>query len=102
MYDLEYLPLAMRDMVDIVKYISHDLHSPVAADNLASEMVNTAERLRMFPYSNPVHRTVKPVKREYRKLMVKHYIMFYYVDEMDKKIVITRVVYARRDYESFL
>jgi len=89
-------------MVEIVKYISHELHNSSAAEKLAEEMIESAEKLTTFPYANPVHRSVKPLINEYRKLIVKNYIMFYYVDESNKKIVISRVIYARRDYEKLL
>ena len=35
MYKLEYLPVAQRDMVEIVRYISGELQNPAAADRLA-------------------------------------------------------------------
>ena len=42
MYKLEYLPVAQRDMVEIVRYISGELRNPAAADRLAMELVNAA------------------------------------------------------------
>jgi len=102
MYQLEYSPIARQDMIEVVRYISHELCNFTAAENLAEEMIYSAERLTTFPYSNPVHRTIKPLKNEYRKLIVKNYIMFYYVDESNKKVVISRVIYARRNYEKLL
>lgn len=43
MYKLEYLPVAQRDMVEIVRYISGELQNPAAANRLAMELVNAAE-----------------------------------------------------------
>ena len=102
MYKLEYLPIARHDMVEIAKYISQELCSPQAAEKLADEMIQVAERLTAFPYVYPVHRTSKPLKNEYRKLIVKSYIMFYWVNEKEKKVIIARVIYYRRDYEKLL
>ena len=102
MYKLEYLPIARHDMVEIARYISQELFDPSAAENLAYEMVQAAERLAGFPYICPIHHGPKPLKNEYRKLIVKNYIMFYWVDEKEKKIVIARVIYSRRDYEKLL
>jgi len=89
-------------MTDIVRYISHELQNPTAADALTNEMIAAAERLCDFPYINAVHQTLKPLKQEYRKLIVKNYILFYRVDEKKKLITIARVIYARRDYEKML
>ena len=102
MYSLEYLKVARQDMVEVAKYISKELHDPTAALRLADEMVNSAEELTKFPYSNPVHFTAKPLKREYRKLMVKNYIMFYWIDELEMRVIIARVMYSRRDIDRLL
>ena len=42
MYDLEYLPAARKDLVDIVRYISQELQNPDAAEHLAIEMIEIA------------------------------------------------------------
>ena len=102
MYQLEYLPIARQDMLEIVKYISHELFNPSAAEKLAIEMIEAAESLSEFPYSKPVHVTIKPLKQEYRRLVVKNYVMFYWVDEVEKRIVIARVIYIRRDFDKLL
>ena len=43
MYKLEYLPVARKDMLEIVRYISGELQNPDAADRLAVELVDAAE-----------------------------------------------------------
>ena len=102
MYQLEYLPIAKKDMVEIATYISRDLSNPKAAETLLNEIIESAEKLSQFPYSNPIHTTIRPLKHEYRKLLIKNYILFYWIDEVTKKITVARVVYARRDYEKSL
>ena len=102
MYQLDFLPIARQDMTDIVRYISHELFNPTAAERLADEMIDAAERLTDFPYINAIHQSIKPLKKEYRKLFVKNYIMFYRIDEKEKRVTIARVIYARRDYEKLL
>lgn len=102
MYSLEYLPMARQDMTDIARYISHELDNPEAAERLAGEMTEAADRLTDFPYANPAYHSVRPLKQEYRRLLVQNYIMFYSVDEAKKLITIMRVIYARRDYGKIL
>lgn len=102
MYKLEYLPIARQDMIDIVLYISNVLNNPTAAEQLAIDLIEAGERILQFPYANPVCTTIKPLKHEYRKLLVQNYIMFYWVNESDKIVTVTRVVYARRDYKLLL
>ena len=49
MYSLEYLPIARRDLVEAVSYISHDLGSPEAALRLAEEVERAGERRFLLP-----------------------------------------------------
>ena len=102
MYQLDYLPIAMQDMAEIAKYISHEIRNPQAAEKLAREMIEAADRLTEYPYANAMHTAVRPLKREYRKLTVRNYIMFYWVEEKEKRIRIARVIYAGRNYEGLL
>ena len=48
LYKLEYLPVARKDMIEIVRYISRELQNPDAADRLAVELVNAAESVLTF------------------------------------------------------
>lgn len=98
MYKLEFLPISLNDMVEIVGYIGNTLKNPIAADNLSNELIQAAERLSEFPYSNPVYSPLRPLKYEYRKQLVKNYIMFYWVDEEKKTVTVARVIYGKRDY----
>ena len=102
MYKLEYLPVARRDMIEIVRYISQELQNPTAADQLAMELIEAGDSIPRFPYANPAFIPIRPLKYEYRKLLVQNYFMFYWVDEVKKLVTVARVVYARRDYERLL
>lgn len=102
MYDLEYLPLAHQDMVDIVRYISRELKNPAAAERLAADLIGKGDSLRPFPYAHPAHIPIRPLKHEYRKLLVQNYLMFYWVDEEKKLITVARVIYAKRNYDLLL
>ena len=53
-YKLEDLPVAQRDMIESVRYISEELKNPIAADRLAVELVGAAESVLTFPYALPV------------------------------------------------
>ena len=102
MYDLQYLPSARKDMVDVVRYISETLHNPTAAERLAVELIEAGDSILTFPYANPVHMPIRPLKHEYRKLRVRNYLMFYWVEEERKLVTVARVIYARRNYEGML
>ena len=102
MYDLEYLPIAREDMIEIARYISRKLHNSDAAERLANAMFEAAEAAMTFPYAAPLHAPIRPLKHHYRKLLVHNYLMFYWVDNQAQKITVARVIYAKRDYASML
>ena len=102
MYKLEYLPAARKDMLEIVRYISRKLHNPAAAERLAAELVHTAESLLPFPYAAPSYRPIRPLEHEYRKIPVRNFLIFYWIDEEKKLVTVARVVYAKRDYGQLL
>lgn len=97
MYKLEYLPIAVKDMSEIVRYISRELENPTAAEHLADELINTAEGIRTFPYALPVYQPIRSLKHEYRKIPVKNFLIFYWVEEEKKTVTVARVLYAKRD-----
>ena len=102
MYRIEYLPVARQDMIEIVRYISQKLQNPTAAEHLAVELIEAGNSIPRFPYANPSHTPIRPLKHEYRKLLVQNYFIFYWVDEAEQLVTVARVVYAKRDYERLL
>lgn len=102
MYRLEYLPIARKDMLEIVRYISQELQNPDAADRLAEALINAAEGVLKFPYASAVHQPIRPLKHEYRKILVQNFLVFYWVDEEKKLVTVARVIYAKRDYGRLL
>lgn len=102
MYTVEYLPIAKNDMVDIVKYISNDLQSPLVAEKFAVEMIEKIEGLSLLPYRNSVYFPVRQLKKEYRRLQINNFIAFYYVEEETKVVTVARVLYNKRDFQRIL
>lgn len=102
MYNLAYLPVALKDMVDIVRYISEELHNPTAAERLSAKLISTGESIAIFPYSHPAYNPIRPLKHEYRKMPVQNYLIFYWVDEEKKSVTVARVIYQKRNYKAML
>ena len=102
MYKLEYLPIARQDMIEVVRYISMELGNPAAADRLATELIEAGDSILKFPYAQPTYVPIRPLKHEYRKLLVQNYLIFYWVDEEKKLVTVVRVIYAKRDYNLLL
>ncbi len=97
MYALEFLPSALNDIVEIAQYITEKLHNPQAALNLTNKCIQKAELVCELPHSNRVFSLIKPLKYEYRRIIVDNYSMFYRIDEHKKTVIIARVIYAKRN-----
>lgn len=95
MYEIRYLPLAMKDLTDITTYIADHLKAPKAAMDLLNDLDKSISRLEQFPYSCKVYQPIRELENEYRLLPVKNYAVFYVVKE--KVVEIHRVVYAKMD-----
>ena len=96
MYKVEILPKAVGDMSTAVSYIAGELHSPHVAENLMMGLNVTIEGLAEFPYSHPAYNPIRPLRHEYRRIMVGNYGVFYWVDEQSQTVTVSRVIYAKR------
>ena len=106
-YKIEYLPSALRDLTEIADYIGGKLNNPEAADRLSETIVSTIEKLTDMPYRYPVYYpvatfSVKPLKMEYRKMVIKNYLVFYWVNEEKQRVTIARVIYGGRNTDNIL
>ena len=95
MYEIRYLPLARKDLIDIVTYITDHLKASKAAMDLLDALDESISILEQFPYSCKVYQPIKLLEDEYRILTVNNYAVFYVVKE--QVVEIHRVVYAKMD-----
>lgn len=99
MYEIEYLPKARQDLIEIVTYMIKGSCNPEAALKLSVSITEGAEGLSTFPYALPVYIPTSPLAHEYRRLRVKDHFIFYWIEEVPQKVVISRIVYSRRNTE---
>ena len=106
-YKIEYLPSALRDLTEIADYIGVKLNNPEAADRLSENIVSMIDNLAEMLYRYPIYYPlaafpVNPLKLEYRKLVVKNYLVFYWVNEDKERVTIARVIYGGRNIDNML
>jgi addiction module RelE/StbE family toxin len=100
MYKIHYLPLALDDLKDIVRYIAHTLESPRAAENFLSKLDKEVLKIADNPFRCRLYISTETLKYDYRILHINNYSLFYVVE--NKKIEIHRIIYSRRDIERIL
>ncbi len=99
MYKISILKTARDSLAEIVHYHIFELKNPAAARNLVEEMDKGLEKLAAFPYACPKFTASLRLKRTYRKLLVKNYVVLYWVNEEAKEVIVEQIVYARRDMD---
>ncbi len=93
MNKIRYLPIAQKDLQDIIFYFLDNLKSSKAAMDFIETLDNAILRLKQYPYSCKLYQSQKPLEFEYRFLPVNNYLVFYIVTE--NIIEIHRIVYAK-------
>jgi addiction module RelE/StbE family toxin len=74
---LKWSPLAVERLTDIVNFISED--KPTAARNFADKILNSVEKLKIFPQSGRV--VPELGKSKYRELIVGNYRVIYSISD---------------------
>lgn len=101
-YSLNFTSRAEEDLDEIYGYITNNLFAPEAAGNLMDKIETNIMRLKAFPYSGTfvLDETLK--KRGYRKLIVDNYMVFYLASEQECQVIIMRILYGARNYQTIL
>ena len=102
MYELEFLPIAKKDMDDIIYYVSNNLKNNLASKRLAKSIIDGANSVLEFPYGCSIYKPVRTLNNEYRSMKIKNFLMFYTINEEKKLITVVRVLYQRMDINSIL
>lgn len=96
-YEVKVTRQALEQMMEIAHYISYDLMSPEAADNLLNDLKSSILKLSVLPKKHPLIEE-EPWKSEgVRKIIVKNFLVYYWVDDEYNKVQITAVIYSKRD-----
>lgn len=96
-YEVKITRQAQEQMAEIVDYISHELFAPVAASNLLDKMEKSILALAQFPERNQLI-DEEPWKTEgIRKIVVYNFLVYYWINEVEKKVQVTAVIYSKRN-----
>jgi plasmid stabilization system protein ParE len=94
---IKYLPIAQRDLIDIIEYITVD--SPGSALKFLDRFDKSIIKLENFPLMGQVPKDNRLQALKYRILVVDNYLVFYVVK--DSIVEIRRIIHGKRRY-SFL
>lgn len=101
-YIVKITDMAIGQIKEIVTYISVSLSEPETAIKWADFLKNKIADLSFMPGRYPLIDR-EPWKSEgVRKMTVKNFLIYYYINENEKAVWVTTVVYGRREQLNIL
>ena len=97
-YMLAYLPIAEKDLTEIIEYV--ELDSPQSTLNLLDEIDGTISKLEDFSYIGKIPKDARLQYLNYRILIINSYLVFYVVK--DNIVEIRRILHGKRKYDFLL
>lgn len=94
-YPIEYLPIAEKDLLEILEYIHNDNSS--ATLQFLEEIDKVISELAYFPYMGYIPKDQRLIQLNYRTLVVENCRVFYVV--LDEIIEIRRILHGKRKYD---
>src|SRR5665648_1009468 len=94
-YPIEYLPIAEKDLIEILEYVQIDNHA--AALQPLDEIDKAIYKFAYFHYMGYIPKDQRIIQLSYRNLVVENYLVFYVV--LDAIIEIRRILHGKRKYD---
>ena len=101
-YKIEIAQPAVRDLQDILDYISNTLKEPAIAQRIYTSIKKEILTLSSMPERNRVVDDEPYAAMGVRRLFVENYVIFYVVDQGRRCVHVLRVLYNRREWQSIL
>ena len=91
MYKIEYMPLAIKDFLEIEEYLN--AFSQTAADKFTEALKKQTDILTEHPFIYPVY------ERDsfFRRMVLGDYLLFYSVDDKRKLAIMHRIFHHSRN-----
>ncbi len=97
-YEVEFTDDCIEEMDEIYNYISKELVANTAAKKLINQVKQDVLALEISPMLYMKIDKKDKFEREYRRMVVKNYVILYTIDEENKKVYISHMYYGRRNY----
>lgn len=96
-YEVKVTKQAYGQMREIVLYITNELLAPEAATNLLDKMQESINTLSDMPKRHSLV-DEEPWRSEgVRKIVVKNFLIYFWVDDENMRVQVTAVIYAKRN-----
>ncbi len=93
---------AQSDLDEICEYITAELNNPEAAASLIGALEIKAEELCRTPKAGRLVQNAFLKRKDIRRILIKHFVVYYLIDEISKQIAILRIIYNKRQQDDFI
>lgn len=97
-YKVIITPTAYKEINKIYNYITEDLYAQNVAKKLMKEVEEEVQRLKYAPKMHAEIEKFDELKRNYRKIVIKNYIILYTIDEENNVVFVSHMYYGGRNY----
>lgn len=97
-FRVEFTDECNEEINEIYEYISNNLKENNAAKRLIKELTDKILNLSNEPKLYMKIGKSDRLQREYRRIVVKNYIVLYIIDLEKRKVYISHMIYGRRNY----
>ena len=101
-YEYIFTESAEADIDLTFSYISDTLNNPDAASDLADELEAQLEKICKRPETGKIVENEFLKRNDVWRFLVKNYIVYYLIDDVNRQIVILRFVYSGRDQDKIV
>lgn len=101
-YVVEISETAEQDLESILRYLRHNLAGDIIADKYKLLFKQELKNLENIAGSMPVLSEDLTGYNNIRKVNVRNYIIFYFVDEENSKAIVLRIGHAFMSWEKYL
>ena len=97
-FKVEFTEQYIEEMTEVYKYISINLKQYLAARRLFIKIYNRISYLSENPYIYSKLGKTDKLMREYHKMVIGNYIVLYTVDNNNRIVYISHIIYGKKDF----
>jgi len=97
-FEVEFTEQCIEEITEIYQYISNNLKEDNAAKRLMTEVTDKILNLTNIPQLYMKIEKTDKLKREYRRIVIKKYVILYTIDFENRKVYISHMIYSKRSF----
>ncbi|MCL2354608.1 MAG: type II toxin-antitoxin system RelE/ParE family toxin [Oscillospiraceae bacterium] len=99
-YKLIFTAESRNEIKKIYNYISKELYAEGAAKELMEKIEESVNNLKHFPFMHQKVDKYGGVNKEYRRVVVKNFIIIYDIEKDNKTVYIDHIFYGGSNYSN--